>query len=142
AHGPEHRRHDGRGGTRRALSVFNAGHPREPRPDARRPDGAAARPPPGDRALLRLRPPPPAPAAEPLADLPLAAAVGRLVVAPAGEALRKVILVDDGNRIIVRVPIIGAIAEALHERSRRAAEVARDGQGDAHPLALRGAEIR
>src|SRR5205814_7691439 len=112
AHGPKHRRHDGRGGTRRALSVFNAGHPREPRPHASRSDGAAARPPPGGRALLRLRLPPTAPAAEPLADLPLAAAVGRLVVAPAGEALRQVLLVDDGIRMVVRVAVVGAVAEA------------------------------
>src|SRR2546422_599175 len=68
------------------------------------------------------------PGAQALADLALAAAVARLVVAPGAQALGQVVLLHDGVLVVVGVEVAGAVAEALHERGRRVAEVERDGE--------------
>src|SRR5437879_7972544 len=68
------------------------------------------------------------PGAQALADLVLATAVARLVVAAVAQALGQVVLLHDGVLVVVGVEVAGAIAEALHERRRGVAEVERDGE--------------
>src|SRR5438445_7134544 len=68
------------------------------------------------------------PGAQVLADLALAAAVARLVVAAGTQALGQVVLLHDGVLVVVGVEVAGAVAEALHERRRGVAEVERDGE--------------
>src|SRR6266436_5468020 len=68
------------------------------------------------------------PGAQALADLALAAAVARLVVEAGAQALGQVVLLHDGVLVVVGVDVAGAVAEALHERRRRVAEVERDGE--------------
>src|SRR6266478_5473103 len=68
------------------------------------------------------------PGAQVLADLALAAAGARLVVAAGTQALGQVVLLHDGVLVVVGVEVAGAVAEALHERRRGVAEVERDGE--------------
>src|SRR5713226_1992474 len=66
------------------------------------------------------------PGAQALADL--AAAVARLVVTAGAQALGQVVLLYEGVLVVVGVEVAGAVAEALHERRRRVAEVERNGE--------------
>src|SRR3989475_12929535 len=67
------------------------------------------------------------PGAQVLADLALAAAVARLVVAAGTQALGQVILLHDGGLVVVGGEGAGAVGEALHERRRGVAGEERGG---------------
>src|SRR3989442_15141191 len=58
------------------------------------------------------------PGAQVLADLALAAAVARLVVAAGTQALGEGGLLHDGGLVVVGGEGAGALAQALHERGR------------------------
>src|SRR2546427_2911481 len=75
-----------------------------------------------------------------LADLALAAAVARLVVAAGTQALGQVVLLHDGVLVVVGGEGAGAVAEAPHERRRGVAKVERDGERARPPHGLRGGQ--
>src|SRR5690606_36374719 len=66
-------------------------------------------------------------ALEPFGDLPLVAAVARLVVARAGDHVRQVLLRRHGVRPVVRVAVPLAVPERLRARVVRVTQVVRHG---------------
>src|SRR4030095_3739932 len=80
-------------------------------------------------ASSAARRPPVSPDAQAPGDLGLVAPLRRFVVAPVPQLLRKMFLVAHRLRMIVRVVVSGAVAESLHERGRRVAQVEGDREG-------------
>src|SRR3972149_5270387 len=98
----------------RPIGLWNASM----RPSAARRSSACSPPP---------RPPPPR--GEPARGLRFEPPVGRPVVPAAPEGVGQVLLVHPRLGRVVRVLVARAVAQLLHERGRRVADVQRDGVG-------------